>query len=95
MVGKAKEELTKSLNHIATCYLKDGPFICGDEISAADLIGVSELIHLGAVNESELFESNPTIKAWIKRVGDRMQPHYDEANAKLDFVKKMFNDAKP
>ena len=93
VVAALKEELTKSINHIADYYLKDQPYICGDEISAADLIGVCELIQLSCVNESKMYETNATVKAWIKRVGDRMAPYFEEANIKMAGLTKMFNNA--
>ena len=95
LITAAKEELTKAVTHIAEYYLKDQPFICGDEISAADLIGVCELMQLTCVNESGLYDSNATVKAWVKRVGERMQPHFDAANLSLNAVKKMWNEAQP
>ena len=91
----AKEELTKAITHIAEYYLKDQPFICGDEISAADLIGVCELMHLQGVNESGLYENNATVKAWMKRVEERMQPHFDDASVSLKRLTKMWKEAKP
>ena len=93
LVASSKEDLIKAINHIADYYLKDQPYICGDEVSAADLIGVCELIHLGGVNESKIYENNAKVNAWIKRVGDRMAPHFEEANIKLAGLKKMFDDA--
>lgn len=95
LVTTAKEELTKAITHIADYYLKDQPYICGEEISAADLIGVCELMQLTGVNESGLFESNATVKAWVKRVEERMQPHFAEALINLNGMKKMWNEAKP
>ena len=94
-VSSAKEELTKGLNHIAEYFLKDQPFICGDEISAADLIGVNEIIHMSGVNENELYEKNATVNAWIKRVADRMAPHFEESLLKLKAINKMFNEGTP
>ena len=94
-VSSAKEELTKGLNHIAEYILKDQPFICGDEISAADLIGVNEIIHMDGVNENELYEKNATVNAWIKRVADRMAPHFEESLLKLKAINKMFNEGTP
>ena len=94
LVANAKEELTKAIDHLAAYFLKDEPFICGDEISVADLVGVCELMHLDGVNESGIYENNPIVKSWMKRVEDRMQPHFDEASISLKGLKKMFNEAK-
>ena len=94
-VTAAKEELTKGLNQIADYFLKDQHFICGDEISAADLIGVNEIIHMSGVNENELYEKNVTVNAWIKRVAEQMAPHYDEALMNLKMINKVFNEGTP
>ena len=83
-----------AVTHLAEYYLKDQLFIGGDDISAADLIAVCHLPHLNIVNEGALYENNPTVLAWVKRVKARLQPHFDETSIRYDEFKKVFDNAK-
>ena len=67
-VAKAKEMFTKGVNHLADYYLKDKPYIVGDDISAADFIALCHLPQLHIVGEEGLYDSNPIVLAWVKRV---------------------------
>ena len=53
-------------------FLASSPFICGDEITLADL---SAYMELGAVqNDDEfkvVYEEYPKVKAWMKRMGEQ------------------------
>ena len=93
LVAKAKEEFTKAVNHLATYYLKDNPYIVGEDISAADLIAICHLPQLDMVGEENLYEGNPVVLAWEKRVRERLQPHCDETSVKYREFKEMFDDA--
>lgn len=89
-----KEDVAKSVTHIADYFLKDKPFIGGDDVSAADLIGVMELIQLSVVGLDDLYNSNDKVKAWVERIKTRCQPHFDEAMAKIYNLKEMYKNAK-
>lgn len=93
-VAKAKEEFTKGVNHLADYYLKDKPYIVGNDISAADFIALCHLPQLHIVGEEGLYESNPIVLAWVKRVKERLQPYFDETSVRYDLFQKMFHDAK-
>ena len=56
---------------------------------------MNEIIHISGVNEGALYEKNTTVNAWIKRVADRMAPHYVEALKNLKMMNKVFNDSTP
>jgi len=89
-----KEEVSNTIKHIADYFLGEKQFIGGDEVSAADLIGVMELVQLNVVGLEEIYTSNAKVKAWVERVRTRCQPHYDDAMVKVASLKEMFKNAK-
>ena len=93
-LAESKEALTKSINELADYFLKDKPFIVGKDISVADLLAVCELTQLRGVNETALYENNPNVKAWVKRVEERTKPYFEEAHAQIDGVADQFSKAK-
>ena len=82
-VDKGIEDLNRAVKHIDEYFLKDKPFIAGEEISVADVLAVCELTHLQAVELETLYTSNPKVDAWIKRVTDKLNPDFDEVNKPL------------
>ncbi|KAH3851693.1 glutathione S-transferase theta-1-like [Dreissena polymorpha] len=92
-VHRAREEIAKCVTHIANHYLNGKPFIAGDYISAADVLGVCELAQIAAVGEEASYANNRIVVAWMERVKSKLQPHYDECMRKLDGFKKMNEDA--
>lgn len=91
---ESRDEVTKGVTHIADYFLGDKPYVAGDEISAADLVAVSELIQLEGVEEDNLYTSNEKVKAWIERVRERMQPDFDQSLVILKGLKQKYLDAK-
>lgn len=89
-----RDEVKKSVKHIADYFLQDKPYISGDEISAADILGVCELHHLLGVEEEALYKENKRVSEWMERVKERLQPHFDLACAKLMGLKERYIAAK-
>ncbi|WAR01380.1 GSTT1-like protein [Mya arenaria] len=89
-----REEVKKCVTHIGEHYLKDRPFIAGDEISVADILAVCELGQLTGIGAESLYMENETVSAWFERVKAKLQPHYDDSMATLLGLKKMFDEAK-
>ena len=56
-MSKALEEMEKTLTNLEKIFLKDKPYLCGNEISIADLSGVCE------VSSYELYPSLKMDKA--------------------------------
>lgn len=94
MLAGARAELSRAVNHIADYFLKDKTFIAGDEISIADIVAVCELMQLHGCNETALYESNPIVKAWIRRVEEQTKPHFEEAHATINEVGQKFSAGK-
>ncbi|XP_077996265.1 glutathione S-transferase theta-1-like [Glandiceps talaboti] len=67
-------ETLKRLEHV---YLKDQQFLCGDDITIADVLAVPEIMQLAATGRN-ITENQPKLTAWIERVKSRLQPSFDE-----------------
>ena len=80
-VNYFKEEVSKTVEHLEKAFLHDGPYLCNQPvISICDILGACELMQLNAVHEEQLYESNPIIHDWMKRVKKDLAPHFDEAH---------------
>ncbi|XP_046351438.2 glutathione S-transferase theta-3-like [Haliotis rufescens] len=79
-VEKYRKLVRKAVTGIETHFLKSQPFLCGNDISIADILGACELMQLYAVQEENLYESSPTVKAWMQRVRERHQSVFDESS---------------
>ncbi|CAG2194189.1 GST [Mytilus edulis] len=93
-VDLLRAEVEKTVNYFEQVWLKDRPFLCGKEISFADILGVCELIQLSAVYEEKLYEKSPVVKSWMERVKDSLQPQFDEAHKIIYGVRKMYANMK-
>ncbi|XP_060067850.1 glutathione S-transferase theta-1-like [Ylistrum balloti] len=77
-------------------FLKDNrPFLGGDEISIADLLGICEMMQLYACGEEKFIESNPNVNAWAERVKPKLAPYFDEANVMVYKVREHFLKTAP
>ena len=72
LLGKCKKMLE-------TYFLKDHKFICGDEISIADLQAVCELTQFWVAG-SDPCEGRPTIARWMGEVQSTLGPSFDEVH---------------
>lgn len=46
-LNEAKKQMEAALDMVTNVWLKDGPFIAGDEITVADLVAATEIEQLG------------------------------------------------
>ena len=79
-VKRYKAELEKTIKHLDTYFLKNKPFLCGQDISVGDLQALCELQQLLGTGDENLYMSNPRLKAWTERVNERVKPYLQEAN---------------
>ncbi|CAG5125687.1 unnamed protein product [Candidula unifasciata] len=79
-VSNCRKEVTKMVEDLESYFLKNTRYLGGDELSIADLLGTCELLQLYGVHEQGLYESSPTVKAWIERVRQDTNPIFDEAH---------------
>ena len=71
--------LGKSKKMLETYFLRDRRFICGDEISIADLQAVCELTQFWVAG-ADPSEGRPVIARWMDDVQTTLQPHFDEVH---------------
>lgn len=68
------------VRHLDQYFLKDKNFLCGSEISIADLLAVCELMQLHVVDEVNIVHQNDRIREWFSRVKDRLGSAFDEGH---------------
>ncbi|KAL5016342.1 hypothetical protein ScPMuIL_005931 [Solemya velum] len=85
----------ETVKHLQNYFLKGRPYLCGEEMSIADLLAVCELMQLDSVLEEELYKSNQEVKQWVDRVKIRLQPHFDEAHIIPYRLRSAFGKIKP
>jgi glutathione S-transferase len=79
-VRKCREGVTKMVGQLESYFLKSNPYIGGDELSIADLLGICELMQLYACQENGLYEKSPVVKSWMEKVKQETNPYFDEAH---------------
>lgn len=73
-IAKGRHTLDESLVYLEN-WLTRNKYLCGDEISFADLLGYHELVsHVaGAIVGEADWQAHPKVKRWFDTIGDR--PH--------------------
>ncbi|NP_001165927.1 glutathione S-transferase T3 isoform X1 [Nasonia vitripennis] len=78
-------EMIESLDLFENIWLKDKPFLAGDKISIADLLGASE-VEQPRYAGYDPRDDRPKLTAWLDRVSRETSPFYQEAHANLNEV---------
>ncbi|XP_067862186.1 glutathione S-transferase theta-2 [Heptranchias perlo] len=79
---KALSELNGTLDMLESMFLKNQPFLCGDEITLADLLAICELMQpLGA--DRDILKDRPKLIAWRSRVQSALGKTFDEVHSFL------------
>ncbi|XP_017877162.1 glutathione S-transferase theta-1 [Ceratina calcarata] len=88
-LSKYKRHMIESLDDLENVWLKENDFLTSSEISIADILGSCEVeqVRITGYNPQE---GRPRLAAWMKRVADETNPHYQEAHA---FLNKLANKA--
>lgn len=81
-VDEELEKMEKGLGNIEKGFLKDNDFLCGSELSFADLLCMSELIQF-TVNGRDILAGFPKLKAYVERVKNKLGLSYEEVNFML------------
>ncbi|XP_071789772.1 glutathione S-transferase theta-1-like [Asterias amurensis] len=82
------ESMNTTLTNIEDVFLQDTPYLRGDHISIADLLAVSEVVQVSASGR-DITADHPKLAAWIKRVREELNPHYDEVFSPLNRMREM------
>ncbi|XP_072045250.1 glutathione S-transferase theta-1-like [Amphiura filiformis] len=83
-IDEKYKELDGSMTLIE-CFLKDQKFLCGDEITLADLFIANEVLQPTKC-ERDIYEKYPKVKAWMERVRERLNPAWDEVVGVFDQI---------
>jgi len=76
------ENLKQGLDLIEKSFLKNTDFLCGNEVSIADIMAVCEFSQF-IVNGRDIFQGHPKLKAYFDRVKARLNPAFDEMHSMI------------
>lgn len=73
--NKGRAVLYESMGTLENYWLRDREYVCGDEISYADLAAFHEFVShdAGKIIPDEIWQGFPKISAWFKKMSER--PH--------------------
>ena len=95
---KALEDpVKKSIKDLDEYFLRGKPYIVGDEMSTADLIGFCEIMTLDTLEGSACaacIRSNDNVNKWLERVEANVASCNEEPSAAMDGLRQMFVNAK-
>ncbi|XP_071849308.1 glutathione S-transferase theta-3-like [Apostichopus japonicus] len=73
------KNVMKAFTAVEDYFLKDQPYIGGDQITIADLLGTCEVMQTAGV-DPDFTKDHPKMKAWIQRVRNETNPHFDDTH---------------
>lgn len=81
-LSHALSQLDDTLDKLESMFLRRQPFLCGDDITLADLLAICELMQpLGGGRD--VLEQRPQLQHWRKRVQSAVGDDFDRAHAVL------------
>ncbi|KAM4576799.1 glutathione S-transferase theta-2 [Odontesthes bonariensis] len=81
-LGAALAQLDDTLDKLESMFLRRQPFLCGDDITVADLLAVCELMQpLGGGRD--VLKLRPLLQSWKSRVQSAVGEAFDDAHAVL------------
>nr|ARN17843.1 glutathione-S-transferase 5 [Cephus cinctus] len=78
-VTKCEGHMIECLDQLENIWLKNKLFLTGDKISIADIVGACE-VEQPRMAGFDPREGRPQLTAWLERVAEETNPHYDEAH---------------
>uniref|UniRef100_A0A3B4APY0 glutathione transferase n=1 Tax=Periophthalmus magnuspinnatus TaxID=409849 RepID=A0A3B4APY0_9GOBI len=88
-LDRALSDLNRTLDHLESMFLRRQAFLCGTDISIADLLCVCELMQpLGG--DRDVLESRPQLQRWRSRVQSAVGPAFDHAHSVLYSVRDRY-----
>lgn len=85
LVKKYFNGMEKTCDTLTTVWLKNKPYLCGNEISIADLLGACELEQPRMAGYDPR-DGRPVLRDWLERVRLTLQPHYDTVHERVNKV---------
>uniref|UniRef100_UPI0037E8E218 glutathione S-transferase theta-2 n=1 Tax=Semicossyphus pulcher TaxID=241346 RepID=UPI0037E8E218 len=81
-LNRALSQLDDTMDKLESMFLRRQPFLCGDDITLADLLAVCELMQpLGGGRD--VLEKRPQLQGWRSRVQSAVGDSFDRAHAVL------------
>jgi len=95
-IAHLKQNMEESLEQMQSIWLQDGKkdFIAGSSISIADILAACEMEQPGIAGY-DVRDKSPVLKAYMERVQDTLNPHYDEAHAAVNKMVEKFKGGVP
>lgn len=90
-LDRALSNLDRTLDLIESMFLKRQAFLCGSDISIADLLCVCELMQ-PVGGDRDVLESRPLLQHWRSRVQSAVGPAFDHAHAALYSVRDRYKN---
>ncbi|XP_068167515.1 glutathione S-transferase theta-2 [Antennarius striatus] len=81
-LNRALSQLDETLDKLETMFLRRQPFLCGDEITVADLLAICELMQ-PLVAGRDVLQQRPKLQHWKSRVQSAVGGAFDRAHAVL------------
>ncbi|KAK2185917.1 hypothetical protein NP493_217g04018 [Ridgeia piscesae] len=86
---RAKVSMDQTLDQLENVFLRRQDYLCGDDISIADVHAICVLMQADAAGH-DLITGRPRVADWIGRVKLRLQPHFDDVHSTLYAVREKF-----
>ncbi|XP_070689831.1 glutathione S-transferase theta-2 [Pempheris klunzingeri] len=81
-LNRALSQLDDTLDKLESMFLRRQPFLCGDDVTLADLLAICELMQpLGGGRD--VLQQRPKLQLWRKRVQSAIGEPFDQAHAVL------------
>ncbi|KAM4745589.1 glutathione S-transferase theta-2 isoform 2-T2 [Anableps anableps] len=85
-LDRALSDLDATLDRLESMFLRRQPFLCGDDITLADLLAICELMQpLGSGRD--ILKERPQLQRWRSRVQSAVGRSFDDAHAVLFVVR--------
>lgn len=85
-VADFQSRMESALEKFETVWLKDQPFLSGNNVSIADLMAACEL-EQPSMAGYDVCEGRPLLTAWFQRVREAFHPHYDEGHVIVNKIR--------
>ncbi|CAJ1069330.1 glutathione S-transferase theta-1-like [Xyrichtys novacula] len=85
-LNRALSQLNDTLDKLESMFLRRQPFLCGDDITLADLLAICELMQpIGGGRD--ILEQRPQLQHWRSRIQSALGESFDQAHAVLYSVR--------
>lgn len=86
---KALADLYSTLDKLENMFLKRQAFLCGDDISLADVLAVCELMQ-PMCGGRDVLKDRPKLLSWRSRVQSALSDSFDEAHSVVYQIRQKF-----